>query len=218
VLARAFAYPPAADDGQLGAAAAAVRAESARHLPSEVDEALGGLADAVAGVADRRPDYVRTFGHVTVAECPLHETACEEGDPFRQPQTLADLAGFYRAWGLELAAGAGERADHLAIELEFMHYLAFREAWALEHHGSERAALVQASERRFLAEHLGRWGPAVARAAGSSADGWVGEAARLLERFLVAEMAAAGITAESLGPTPRALPGALDDPDAEDTP
>ena len=53
-----------------------------------------------------------------------------QADPLFQPHRLADLAAFYRAFGLELAADAAERQDHLCIELEFMSVLAAKEGYA----------------------------------------------------------------------------------------
>ena len=55
--------------------------------------------------------------------CPLNEsnTAISKRTPLFQPHRLADLAAFYRAFGLEIGERPEiERQDHLCIELEFM--------------------------------------------------------------------------------------------------
>lgn len=187
-LALAFRHPEADSLGTLSGVVAALA--EAQTLPTPVAEAVAGLNAALQGVRldDLQDQYVATFGHVTVPDCPLYETACGMGDPFLQPQTLADLAGFYRAFGLEMAGEAHERADHLTVELEFMHYLAYREAYALEHHGPEQVAIVHDGERRFLEAHLGRWAPVLARAVAARAGGPLAAAARLLERLLAHEV------------------------------
>jgi DMSO reductase family type II enzyme chaperone len=196
VLALAFRHPDRDTVRALSEAATALAAVGAGRLPGPVREGLADLATALdaATLEDVQEQYVGTFGHVTVPDCPLYETACGAGDPFLQPQTLADLAGFYRAFGLEMAGEAHERADHLSVELEFMHYLAYREAYALERHGPERTATVRDAQGRFLEAHLGRWAPIVARAVSARSEGTLGAAARVLERLLADEVEGRGIS------------------------
>lgn len=88
-------------------------------------------------------------------ECPPYETQYGAGNIFAQTDELADVAAFYRACGL--AAPAHERVDHLAVELEFMGFLALKEAYALVSNESERARETREMARRFFAEHLDRW-------------------------------------------------------------
>lgn len=186
-LAAAFRWP--ADDAEpLDGLAAAAATAATGLVPPEVGDALATLGAACAGLAvgRRREDLAAAFGHVVDPACPLYEAAAD-ADPFRPPHLLADLVAFYRAWGLELVPEARERADHLAIELEFMQYLAFREAYAATHHGRREAAAVQRAERLFLERHLARWAPAVGRALTTRARGWLAEAGRLLERVLAWE-------------------------------
>lgn len=111
-------------------------------------------------------DYVAAFGHAARGGCPLNEIEYGDlkADPLFQPHRLADLAAFYRAFGLEVAADADERHDHLCLELEFMSVLAAKEAYALEHRlEAEQLAQCRDAQKKFLREHLGRWAPAFAR-------------------------------------------------------
>jgi len=111
-------------------------------------------------------DYVAAFGHAARGPCPLNEIEYGElkADPLIQPHRLADLAAFYHAFGLEPAANAHERMDHICFELEFMAVLALKEAYALEHrHSAEQLEACHHAQRDFLREHLGRWTPAFAR-------------------------------------------------------
>jgi DMSO reductase family type II enzyme chaperone len=106
------------------------------------------------------------FGHAARGSCPLNEIEYGDikADPLFQPHRLADLAAFYRAFGLEVATDAGERHDHICLELEFMCVLAAKEAYALEHQfEADELALCRDAQRKFLREHLGRWTPAFAR-------------------------------------------------------
>lgn len=76
---------------------------------------------------------------------------------YRQSQELADLSGFYRAFGFTLGGPIRERPDHLAVELEFMHVLALKEAYAANQGVAEQIEVCIEAQRKFLQEHLGRW-------------------------------------------------------------
>lgn len=110
--------------------------------------------------------YLATFGHAARGGCPLNEIEYGDikADPLFQPHRLADLAAFYRAFGLEVTADAGERQDHICLELEFMCVLAAKEGYALEHQlDGDQLAQCRDAQKKFLREHLGRWTPAFTR-------------------------------------------------------
>jgi DMSO reductase family type II enzyme chaperone len=110
--------------------------------------------------------YLVTFGHAARGPCPMNEIEYGhlKADALFQPHRLADLAAFYRAFGLELADDAGERPDHICVELEFLCVLAAKEAYALEHQlDAEALAIIRDARRDFLREHLGQWSPAFTR-------------------------------------------------------
>ena len=70
---------------------------------------------------------------------------------------MADVAGFYRAFGVEVDPSGG-RVDHIAAELEFMNLLAVKESIALQQEGEgEHADVCRDASRSFLRAHLGRW-------------------------------------------------------------
>ncbi|MBI2218141.1 MAG: molecular chaperone TorD family protein [Candidatus Rokubacteria bacterium] len=194
VAALAFRYPDGASVPVLLRLSDPI--DVAGCIPMPLAEALGALHAALAGTTleDLRADHAATFGHVTLPDCPLYETVGDSAGAFRQSQALADLAGFYRAFGLDLAEDAGERADHVSVELEFMHYLTYREAYARERHGPDAVAMLRDAQARFLAEHLAAWGPALARAIGRRTDGPLAAGAAVLERCLAAERAELGLT------------------------
>jgi DMSO reductase family type II enzyme chaperone len=106
------------------------------------------------------------FGHAARGNCPMNEIEYGDikADPLFQPHRLADVAAFYRAFGLEVATEAGERQDHLCLELEFMCVLAAKEAYALgDPLNASGSEVCCDAEKQFLREHLGRWTPAFAR-------------------------------------------------------
>ncbi len=111
--------------------------------------------------ARRYLEFSRSFREATrdeptlTPEAPPYETQYGAGNIFAQSQELADVAAFYRACGL--AVRSGERPDHLALELEFMGFLALKEAYALLADRSDQAREVRRMARTFFSEHLGRW-------------------------------------------------------------
>ena len=142
--------------------------------------------------------YGAAFGHAARGGCPLNEIEYGDlkADPLFQPHRLADLAAFYRAFGLEVANDAGERHDHICLELEFMTVLAAKEAFALEQQlGAGELPLCRDAQKKFLREHLGRWMPAftrrLARLAGETA---LGALADFTREFIAADCARFGVT------------------------
>ncbi len=85
-------------------------------------------------------------------KCPLNETQYLGG----QATVFEDLVRFYNFFDLS-AAQARELPDHLRIELDFMHFLTFKETERL-HGGLDAGSFVRA-QRDFLERHLSRWAP-----------------------------------------------------------
>ncbi len=155
LLARAFGRP----DAELRSE---VESGGFRKALSEALSALG-CDDIAAGLDDLVPDgdltgdFTRLFNPSVDANCPPYETEYTGAHVFMRVQQLADVAGFYRAFGLRVAAGFHERPDHIAAELEFMHVVSLKEARALASGERAHAAVCRRAQARFLEEHLGRW-------------------------------------------------------------
>jgi DMSO reductase family type II enzyme chaperone len=143
-------------------------------------------------------DYNAAFGHAARGRCPVNEIEYSDikADPLFQPHRLADLAAFYRAFGLEVAPDAAERHDHLCLELEFMSVLAAKEAYALQGTlGHDFWELCRDTQKKFLREHLGRWTPAFTRRLVRMVDdGALGRLAVFTREFVEAECRAFGLT------------------------
>ena len=114
--------------------------------------------------------------------CPLHESHYRGSEL----ETFEELVRYYDFFGLSLPEDRQVRPDHLATQLEFLHYLSFREAQSSGDQDST-ASLVRA-QRDFIGRHTGAWVPMLASAlAGQGATPFFPELTRLLERFLQAE-------------------------------
>jgi len=142
-----------------------------------------------------RDHYVATFGHAARGSVPMNEIEYGDlkADPLFQPHRLADLAAFYRAFGLEMDDTASERHDHLCIELEFMSVLAAKEVYAIAEQ-PDALEIVRDAQKNFLREHLGRWSPAFGRRLRATAgDDLLPALGDFLRAFVESECARFGV-------------------------
>ncbi len=115
---------------------------------------------------------------------------------FQQPQRLADLAGFYAAFGMRADPAEHERVDHVRCQLEFLAFLARKEAYEIEHHEADWRDEIRKAERLFLREHLGRFAPAFGeRLRREDPDGFYGVLGGLLRGFVETECRRLGVAA-----------------------
>jgi DMSO reductase family type II enzyme chaperone len=138
LFSEAFAYPE-------GALLERIRDGS---LARELGIAPGAADDSLP------VEYTRLFDvGPSGPPCPLHG-GLWIGDRMR---SLEEVLRFYQHFDLALDPASGELPDHLAVELEFLHFLAFcqAEAWR---DGADPGPYRRA-EHDFLARHPARWLP-----------------------------------------------------------
>ncbi|MCG3201268.1 MAG: hypothetical protein NFCOHLIN_01134 [Gammaproteobacteria bacterium] len=204
-LACAFGPPDAELAGDLAAAWHGIGPE----LPSPGDASahaawsrLGAVLDGLDPAGLEGP-YLGCFGYAISKDCPPYETEYGQSHVFQKAHQLADIAGFYRAFGLEPAAHAHDRLDAIGAELEFMQFLCMKEAYGTARgHAADRLALGREAQAKFLREHLGRWAFGFTQRLTARAAGTVyGDLARFLEAYLGAELATLGLApADVAGP------------------
>src|SRR5262245_14795247 len=107
LLGRALAYP---GHGQSTALDELVPALAA--LPAALGAEAMLLLEALPLRGEREVAYQRLFTHSSSRDCPTFETAFSAKEIFQQTQQLADIGGFYRAFGVQPIAGT-ERPDHI---------------------------------------------------------------------------------------------------------
>ena len=186
ILALSFSYPDG-DHEAARADSASVATRAAGLLDEELEASVRELeaAVAVAGADSWEADYQRTFTLSYSEDCPIYETAFSARHLFQQTHQLADLAGFYSAFGV---AACDDRADHIASELEFCYLLTVKEAEARAKGDRDRAQICRRAQRSFLRDHLARWAPLVAgRTEVAGAGTPFAAAARALGRFVAYE-------------------------------
>lgn len=138
--------------------------------------------------------------------CPVNETAYVRRD---KGAILADLAGFYRAFGFAPAEAVGEKHDHIVSELQFTALLLVMLARANDADDHEAAAVTEEALRLFADDHLGAWiGLFCARLVATAALPALARLAELLGRAWEALAASHGFAVTEA--TDDALPG--DDP------
>jgi DMSO reductase family type II enzyme chaperone len=195
VLAIAFGFP----DEELHAA---IRDGSVARAITDVVTALPhglggaatlGLATAPDAQVELESEYIRLFDVGAAGPpCPLYG-GVYGGDRMK---VMEDAVRFYNFFALRLAPTLHELPDHVTTELEFLHYLTFREAEAHEQ-GVDPASLLRA-ERDFLARHLCRWVPKLrARLAKQTTCAFFPALVQFAEAFFAADRAyAASIVGE----------------------
>jgi DMSO reductase family type II enzyme chaperone len=168
-LARGFRYPTAAMFG-------AFRDGDYLTQVWERIAALPHLAPVVRAHRDRDHDirdalarveflefesaFVRTFDvEVPAPPAPPYEGVYRAGD---RSATMLQVSEFYRHFGLEVSReeGTHELPDHLAVELEFLHFLTFKEAQATRERRRDLLDGYRRAQRDFLERHLAEWVPA----------------------------------------------------------
>lgn len=145
-------------------------------------------------LADLQAEHRRVFSNVITLDCPPYETLFGNDHVFGQAHVMGDIAGFYRAFGVELSRDIHERMDHLSVELEFMHFLAYKESYARCHDGAEKAQIVVDAQKKFVKDHIGRWVPLFARMLAKKADsGFFKDLAELSSDWIDFEAAYLGV-------------------------
>lgn len=114
-------------------------------------------------LGDLQAEHRRVFSNVITLDCPPYETLFGNDHVFAQSQVMGDIAGFYRAFGVELSKDIHERLDHLSVEFEFMHFLAYKESYSRCHDGADKTQIVLDAQKNFVKNHIGRWVPLFCR-------------------------------------------------------
>ncbi|WP_347273456.1 molecular chaperone TorD family protein [Candidatus Kuenenia sp.] len=142
--------------------------------------------------------YNRVVGHTISKDCPLYEGQYGAAHVFQQVQDLADIQGFYRAFGLDISEEEKERCDHISVELEFLQFLLYKQAYAIENHGKEEAEICLDAQKKFLKEHAGKWMPLFALLFGKkSIDGFYFAISEVMKEFIKLEMDLLGVQTET---------------------
>ena len=159
VLALAFSNPESELARSIIRECAALKIALRRGaLPAHLARMLNEAEQAWRGVtiAPLSIEHSRLF--LGAGLVPLREGGFGDGMRFAgQPVDIADMSGFYLAFGFALPDSSASPPDHLGAELEFVSLLHLKIALALQRSRSEVLRITRSALAAFLKDHLGRW-------------------------------------------------------------
>ena len=130
-------------------------------LPVRTARALRAVDEEwrTAKIEQLADEYSRLF--LGAGLVPLREGGFGGGSKFAaQPAGMADVSGFYLAFGFVLPDLGASPPNSLGAELEFMSLLNLKLALALQRRRTEHARITRTAMAHFLEDHLGSWAEA----------------------------------------------------------
>lgn len=143
-----FALSPNPQSDQLSQLKGSIRNAFTEQVPRQLTHLLQLIEEL--GSAENRQEYARQLGEMRDLE-PIERKLVPQ---VNIGTVLADVAGFYKAFGLENTETL--LIDHFSVEAEFMAHLLLKETYAMLVRNSEMEDVVRDAENKFLRDHLGR--------------------------------------------------------------
>ena len=130
-------------------------------------------------------DYTRLFlGPNHIIAKPYGSVWLEGGNTVMGESTMA-VQALYQEGGFDMSEEFREVPDHVAVELEFLYLLIYRENEAHRDGKPEVLEAKAALRKRFLDEHLGRWvGPFTAAMRAGAQTGFYRQLADITVGFV----------------------------------
>jgi TorA maturation chaperone TorD len=126
--------------------------EAAQHV-SRMKEELEKTHD----LKSLQVDYSKLFvGPYQLLAAP-YGSVYLEGERRVMADSTMDARNLYREVGVDISGDFQEAPDHIAVELEFMHLLIFKEIEAISCSDFEETFRYLKKQEGFLSSHLGAW-------------------------------------------------------------
>ncbi|MBT3607842.1 MAG: hypothetical protein HOI72_06230 [Candidatus Marinimicrobia bacterium] len=117
-----------------------------------------------------RNEFVNVFGHTLSKQiAPYALEHLKNSDVFFRTQKLADLNGFYKAFGMEVESI--ERADHISTQTEFLSFLLLKELLAMTNDLVEEKEVCEKAFSDFSQDHFLDWAKMFAENLADKVDG-----------------------------------------------
>ncbi len=149
----------------------------------------GKIQNELEGVdfGDFEAGFVETFDAGSpLPPCPPYEGFYGEKS---RTAVLLEVSEFYRHFGLKMSQKEGKRElpDHISAELEFLHFLTFKEAQAIMNDDKEFLKGDLLAQKDFLERHLLKWVPEFCERLMNSDMPFYARLARVTSVFLACE-------------------------------
>ncbi len=127
-----------------------------RRIAAEVPRELRKLAEQSTShsLSAAEMEYHRVLG---AGGIPAVESSYDDNALAGRGPVLADVRAFYEAFSYQPKKLPAELPDHIAVELDFLAYLAMKIAFALHESMKKEAHTAEDAYERFLQEHLCEW-------------------------------------------------------------
>lgn len=126
---------------------------------SEMEQTIGDSINPDMDLKAMANEYHLLFTAGQALETAPYETEYLPGEVFVKTRELADIVGFYRAFGLDISSELHDRPDHICVELEFMAMLYIKEAYAWDMDSTQNIEISMDARKKFLNDHIGIWMP-----------------------------------------------------------
>ncbi len=165
--------------------------QAATRLDPQLAALAGQLGEdyAAEGQEALLLDYTRLFlGPNHIAAKPYGSIWLEGQNTVMGDSTMA-VQKLYEQGGFDMSEDFREVPDHIAVELEFLYLLIYRENEAARKGEPEALRAMAALRKHFLEEHLGRWiGPFTSAVIAGAQCGFYRRLAELSDRFVKMEL------------------------------
>ena len=165
--------------------------QAATRLDPQLAALAGQLGEdcAAEGQEALLLDYTRLFlGPNHIAAKPYGSIWLEGQNTVMGDSTMA-VQKLYEQGGFDMSEDFREVPDHIAVELEFLYLLIYRENEAARKGEPEALRAMAALRKHFLEEHLGRWiGPFTSAVIAGAQCGFYRRLAELTDRFVKMEL------------------------------
>jgi TorA maturation chaperone TorD len=165
--------------------------DSMRQAAASVDPALEAIAARLGPAFAAQPvdellvDYTRLFLGPVAALARPYASVWLTGEILVMQDDTMGVLRLYEEAGFGVDENFNELPDHIAVELEFLYLLIFRENEARAAGDDGALARFTQLRRRFLDEHLGRWlGPFLLAAHDAAQTDFYETLAELTEAFV----------------------------------
>ena len=130
------------------------------RICSEAGQYISSMQSDIAGmtgVGTLEVDYAQLFVGPFNLLAPPYGSVYLEGERRVMGASTADVQMRYRAAGLDVDTGFKDAPDHVAAELEFMHFLIFKAMEAAGQGDADQVIACLTNQQSFLEIHLGAW-------------------------------------------------------------